>query len=84
MIYTVTDQFGNISKKRFDKEPEFVSYLCDMRGMEFTGKTREDAEKAMVCYAEANTNYRGLLMVAKYIGYKVHGIMADGTRILIW
>ena len=78
MYYTLIDEWGNLTTVDRNEPPVTIGWNYIVNGLHYGGRTRDDAERAMLQYVSAKTPYRSLTQIAKHIGY--HLVSLDRDR----
>lgn len=82
--YTTFDAFGNCTRIELAEEPLVIQrcYILGRYEEEFVGDTNQEAIRKMEQWCKQNTQYRGLDMIAKHVGFYDLYIDNKGRRFL--
>lgn len=82
MRYTLIDKHENLTTIERDEPPTTIGWAYIVQDVHYKGRTQEDAERNMVRQVSAQTPYRSLVQIAKYLGYHLVSLDKEGNMYL--
>lgn len=82
MRYTLIDKHENLTTIERDEPPTTIGWAYIVQDVHYKGWTQEDAERNMVRQVSAQTPYRSLVQIAKYLGYHLVSLDKEGNAYL--
>lgn len=79
MLYSLIDQYENLTTIERDTPPTTVGWAYFVQGVRYEGATIEEAERAMVQKLEKLSPFRGFLQIAKHLGYHLVSLDEEGN-----
>ena len=82
MRYTLIDQFDNLTAIERYEPPFTIGWEYIVQGCRYGGRTQEEAEQVMIQQVAAKTPYRGIIQIAKHLGYHLVSLDKEGNTYL--